>query len=226
MLGAIAVAGAALVLTALPAAAHVTIQPKEANQGGFATLFVQVPNERSDASTTQVVVTMPEDHPVANVSVEPVPGWTITPERTTLAQPIKGDDGDVTEAVTRITFSGGEIKPGEFQRFPISVGPMPSDTDQLVFKTVQTYSDGEEVRWIEEATPGGAEPEHPAPTLTLVKASGDEHGATPSATQEAASDSHSSDDSSDDTLAIVAIAVGGVGVVLALVALVRRPKAA
>jgi len=55
-LGAV-VGGAAVVLlaTALPAAAHVTVNPKEANQGGFAKLAFRVPNER-DKPTTKLEV--------------------------------------------------------------------------------------------------------------------------------------------------------------------------
>jgi hypothetical protein len=37
----------------------------------------------------------------------------------------------------------------------------------LVFKAVQTYDNGDVVRWIDTSTPGGAEPDHPAPTVTL-----------------------------------------------------------
>jgi periplasmic copper chaperone A len=51
----------------------------------------------------------------------------------------------------------------------VSVGPLPSDVDSLVFKALQTYDNGEVVRWIEEETPGGAEPERPAPVLKLTK---------------------------------------------------------
>jgi uncharacterized protein YcnI len=222
--GPIAVAIAVLVAGGSTAAAHVTIQPREANQGGFATLFVQVPNEKADATTVSVELTMPEDHPLAFVSVEPVPGWTITPERTKLATPITSDDGEVTEAVSKITFSGGEIEPGEFQRFPISVGPLPTDATELVFKAIQTYSDGDVVRWIDVATAGGEEPEHPAPTVTLTKATGDDHG-TAATTEAASSDAHD-DSSSSDTLAVVAIVVGGVAAVLALVALFRKGRTA
>jgi uncharacterized protein YcnI len=224
-LGALGVIVAALVATAAPAAAHVTIQPSEAKQGGFATVFVQVPNEKADAATTQIELTLPEDHPIAYVSVEPVPGWTITPQRSTLATPIKAEGGEITEAVTKITFSGGRIEPGQFQRFPISVGPLPTDTDELVFKAVQTYSDGEEVRWIDVGATHDDEGAHPAPTLALVKAT-DDHGSGQKAeTTAATTDSHD-DSSSSDTLAIVAIAVGGIGVVLALVALLRKARPA
>jgi hypothetical protein len=45
---------------------------------------------------------------------------------------------------------------------------MPTDVDSLAFPTVQGYSSGEEVAWIDPIGDDGTEPEHPAPTLELV----------------------------------------------------------
>jgi len=163
-------AGAALVLPATGAFAHVTVNPREATQGGYAKLAFRVPNERDNASTTKVEVNFPTDHPLASVSVRPQAGWAYAVEKTKLAAPIKSDDGDITEAVSKITWTGGAIKPGEFNEFEVSVGPLPSDVDSLSFKALQTYSDGEIVRWIEEATPGGGDVDHPAPVLKLTRA--------------------------------------------------------
>ena len=114
-------------------------------------------------------MSFPTDHPVASVSVQPVPGWTVKVDTTKLATPITTDDGPVTEAVSAVTWTG-KLDPGQFQQFPVSMGPLPTDTDALVFKAVQTYSNGDVVRWIDPTTPGGPEPEHPAPTLTLTAA--------------------------------------------------------
>ena len=162
-------AGAALVLPATSAFAHVTVNPREATQGGYAKLAFRVPNERDNANTTKLEVNFPTDHPLASVSVRPQAGWTYAVEKTKLATAIKSDDGDITEAVSKITWTGGAIKPGEFNEFEVSVGPLPTDVDSISFKALQTYSDGEIVRWIEEATPT-SDPEHPAPVLKLTKA--------------------------------------------------------
>ena len=146
-------AGAALVLPATSAFAHVTVNPREATQGGYAKLAFRVPNERDNASTTKLEINLPADHPFASVSVRPQAGWTYTVEKTKLATPIKSHDTEITEAVSKITWTGGEIKPSEFNEFEVSVGPLPSDVDSLTFKALQTYSNGEVVRWIEEAAP-------------------------------------------------------------------------
>jgi hypothetical protein len=42
--------------------------------------------------------------------------------------------------------------------------------DALSFPAVQTYSDGEVVKWDQVAKDGADEPEHPAPTLKLAAA--------------------------------------------------------
>ncbi len=45
-----------------------------------------------------------------------------------------------------------------FEDFTVSLGPLPTNTDRLVFKAIQTYSNGDVVRWIDTPTPGGAGP--------------------------------------------------------------------
>jgi uncharacterized protein YcnI len=171
VLAAAAMAVAAIAGFAPAAWAHVTVNPNEAPKGGFTKISFRVPNERDNSGTTKLEVSFPPDHPIASVSVRPLPGWTYTVTNEKLAQPIKSDDGDVTEAVSKITWTGGPIKPGEFQEFDVSLGPLPTDVDQLVFKALQTYASGEVVRWIEEAQPGAAEPANPAPVLKLTAAS-------------------------------------------------------
>jgi uncharacterized protein len=217
------------------ASAHVVITPNEAAAGGYATLAFQVPNERDDAQTTKLEVQFPTDHPIASVRVEPVPGWTADVQTSKLATPIKDDDGEITEAVSTITWTGGSIGVNEFQRFPISVGPLPTGVDQLQFKALQTYSDGEVVRWIDAPTTDGSEPEHPAPTLTLTASGSGGHGATTTtATSSSSSGGQSVADSSDrvsqddvdsaKTLGIVGIVVGAAGLLAAAGALARKPK--
>src|SRR5688500_8132382 len=169
LLGALA-AGAAFVLPATSAFAHVTVNPREAAGGGYAKLAFRVPNERDDAGTTKLDVNFPADHPFASVSIRPKDGWTYTLEETTLATPGKIHDDEISKAVSKITWTGGTVKPGEFEEFEISVGPLPDDVDSLIFKALQTYSSGEVVRWIEEPAPGGAEVERPAPVLKLTNA--------------------------------------------------------
>jgi uncharacterized protein len=164
---------ASVVLVAAPAWAHVEIHPGSAAKGSFEILSFSVPNESESASTTSFAVEFPTTTPIAFVSIQPKPGWTYTVGKTTLAKPVKAEGGEISEAVSTITWTGGEIKPGEFELFTISAGPLPTKGKSISFPATQTYSDGEIVKWNEKTPPGGEEPEHPAPTLKLTKATGD-----------------------------------------------------
>jgi uncharacterized protein YcnI len=211
----IALAVALVLLLVTPAAAHVTANPREVPAGGFTVLTFRVPTERSDANTTKIEITFPEDAPFRFVSVKPKEGWTHTEEMRPLETPIEAEGESVTEALSKITWEGGKIAPGEFDEFDVSVGPVP-DVDTLVFKAVQTYDSGEVVRWIDPVVAGEAEPEHPAPTVTVTK--GDEEGASAPADP--------SDEGADGTgtATFVALALGGVALVAALAALIMGRK--
>ena len=168
-----ALAVALVAVVALPAGAHVTITPSSAPKGGFEVLSFNVPNEEDNANTVKLEVTFPTNTPIASVSTQPMFGWTAAAEKVTLAKPITTDDGQVTQAVSKITWTAtnGGLNPGEFDLFTISAGPLPTKTNKLTFKVLQTYSNGDVVSWIEPTVKGAPEPEHPAPTLTLTKAS-------------------------------------------------------
>jgi periplasmic copper chaperone A len=214
---------AAVGVGAGPASAHVTVNPREATQGGYAKLAFRVPNERDNASTVKVEVNVPAQTAIASISVRPTPGWTATVERSKLSTPLKVHGEDVTEAVSKITWTaaaGSEVKPGQFQEFEVSAGPLP-EVDQIVFKALQTYSNNEIVRWIEEPPAGGGEePEHPAPVLKLAKAPAE--GAAPAAgaanaNADLAGDSGNAADGDGNGLAIAA---GLAGLVAGLAGLV------
>jgi uncharacterized protein len=105
----------------------------------------------------------------------------------------------------------------------VSLGPLPTTVSTLEFKAVQTYSDGQEVAWIQDATPGGAEPDHPAPTLTLT-AAGAPGGA---ATMPGAGDGGDGSDGTARALAVVALVVGVLGLAAGGLGLARgkgRPQ--
>ncbi|MEU8908030.1 YcnI family protein [Streptomyces mirabilis] len=235
-----AVAASAVLAVSAPAFAHVSVQPEgEAAKGGYAVVDFKVPNERDNASTNQVEVNFPTDHPLASVMPQPLDGWSVKVTKTKLAKPLTMHGEKISEAVSKVTWTatGKGIEPGFFQKFPLSVGALPEDTDELVFKAIQTYDNKEVVRWIEPQKAGQEEPENPAPVLTLSEASADGHhgssgtakGASDTSTAApAASTSASSADSSDTTarvLGVVGIVVGAAGVAYGVLAGRRRTEA-
>ena len=221
-------AGVCLVATlalALPASAHVSVSADSAVQGGYSKLTFRVPTEKEGVATTKVVVQLPQNTPFGYVALEPHPGWTATVTEAKLATPITTDDGTVTKAASTITWAATSraagIQTGEFDEFEVAVGPLP-DVADLSFKTLQTYSDGETVRWIEQASAGAAEPDHPAPTLAIAPAATPAGAATSDGGAATASDtSKASNSSSTGALVVAAIAlvVGLVGLGTAVLAL-------
>ncbi|KOV61999.1 YcnI family protein [Streptomyces sp. MMG1121] len=212
---------AALVLLAAGAAsAHVTVHPDSYAKGATdGVLTFRVPNEEDNASTTKVQVFLPTDHPVLGVLVHPQDGWTAKVTTSKLKTPVKTDDGTITDAASEITFSGGKIGAGQYEDFNVAFGQLPEDTGQLVFKALQTYSDGKVVRWIEEPT-GGDEPDNPAPVLKLT--AGDATAA-PAPAKSAAGTAQAAD-SSDSTargLGIAGLVAGVLGLAAAGFAIVR-----
>jgi uncharacterized protein YcnI len=217
-------AALAVALALAPAAgAHVTLQPEQAPAGGFTRLDVRVPNERDNAGTTKVEVRMPPGF--LSASVEPVPGWDADVTMRELDEPVEQFGERVTEEVDRITFTAqGEanaIQPGEFRDFGLSVGvPDGRPGSMLTFPALQTYSNGEVVRWI-----GPPDSEEPAPQVELTPAEGEEAASAPAPQQQAPAASE--DDDEGNGLAIVALVLGAAGLAAGVTALFvgrRRTK--
>lgn len=232
-----AVAGSAVLALSVPAFAHVSVQPEgAAPKGGWAVVDFKVPNERDNASTTRLEVSFPADHPLASVMPEPIPGWKIDVTKTKLDKPLTMHGEKIDEAVSKVTWTadGQGVKPGYFQKFPLALGALPENADQLVFKAIQTYSNKEVVRWIEMPQKGQEEPENPAPVLELSAATDDAHGASTAkdasdgAEKASAATDSGSDGGSDTTarvLGVAGIVVGAAGVAYGVLAGRRRTAA-
>ncbi|MFE7810388.1 YcnI family protein [Streptomyces sp. NPDC057433] len=246
-----AVAGVAVLTLSAPAFAHVSVQPEgEAAKGGYAVVDFKVPNERDNASTTKLEVTFPTDHPLASVMPQPVDGWDIKVTKSKLDKPLEMHGRKIDEAVTKVTWTADDddgIDPGFFQKFPVSVGTLPEDADELVFKALQTYSNKEVVRWIEVPQEGQEEPDFPAPVLVLAEASADGHAhgasdgeaegskadettgnaenAAAESTAAAGSDDAGGTDTTARVLGVVGIVVGAAGVAYGVLAGRRRADA-
>jgi uncharacterized protein YcnI len=213
-----AVAGA----LAVPAAAqaHVTVQPTSVPAGAETVLAVRVPNERDDASTVKVDMKLPPGF--VSASWEAVPGWSVRAIKQKLSKPVQTDDGPIDEQVSEIvwTASGRKtgIQPGEFRDFPLSVVVPGKAGQTLTFKTLQTYSNGSIVRWI-----GAPGTDTPAPQVKLTGAtagSGGSGGSRQQANpQPAPAAAATGDSGSSDTLSIIALALGALGLIVGGIAL-------
>ncbi|MEU7203212.1 YcnI family protein [Streptomyces sp. NPDC045470] len=211
-------AAGGVLLLAGPAFAHVSVQPGQAEQGGYATINFKVPNERDNASTVKLEVTLPTDHPLSSAMPQPVPGWKVDVTKSKLDKPLETHGKKLTEAVSKITWTsdGSKIEPGQFQQFPVSVGQLPK-ADKMVFKALQTYDNDEVVRWIEPTKEGGPEPENPAPVLELTPASGDGHGSGTADAKNTGGDAGDAQQAAADGSDTTARVLGGAGIVVGII---------
>jgi uncharacterized protein YcnI len=165
----------ATMVFAAGAGAHVTVHPgTEKKSASDVLLTFTVPNEEtSGATVTKLELDLPATTPLLGVRAQTMPGWTAGVTSTKLAKPVTTDDGQITEAVSQVVWTANDpasaVGPDEFGAFTILVGTLPSNTSKVVFKAVQTYSDGTVTSWIEPVVKGTPAPEHPTPILTLVK---------------------------------------------------------
>lgn len=225
LLGALVIG--ALALSAVPANAHVTVQPSEAIVGSFSRFVVRVPTER-DVPTIEITVDLP---PLAFVSFEPKDGWTRSEEMVELDDPIEAFGQEITETVGSVTWTGGTIGPGEFDEFGFSAR-MPEEETSLEFKATQTYRGGEVVEWV-----GAADSDEPAAFVTTYDLGLEEDegqlAALAELRQSAAEGSAEMDDGTatedaEDDGSGVALWLAGAALLLSLIAVVAalRPRRA
>ncbi|MFE9623757.1 DUF1775 domain-containing protein [Streptomyces sp. NPDC006527] len=127
-----AAAAGAVLLTAVPATAHVEVESDRAQalaQNVEITFVAE--SESATAGITQLRVVLPEGiQPSDVVYGEGPTGWAFTANA----------DG--------YTVNGPAVKAGEDAEHSVVVRQLP-DAKELAFKTLQTYSDGRTDRWIE-----------------------------------------------------------------------------
>lgn len=112
-------------------------------------------------------------------------------------QPTPGWNMSIDDGV--LVIEGGSIGPGQFEEFRFQARN-PEESGDLVFPAIQTYDDGEVVNWTGE--PGA---DTPASVVEISPAEDTDGGI--------------------DTLTIVALALGSLGVVLGGAALLRPRRA-
>jgi uncharacterized protein len=223
---------AALALPA-SAAAHVSIHPNTVPAGAFATLDVRVPGEQEGAYVKRIDVLFPAGF--IGVAYERIAGWSTRVIERKLATPIQTDNGSIDTEVSQIvwTWTGplGKVDNGQFVDFPLSVAiPDAAAGRALELRTVQSYSNGQVVRWIDPSL----QAEHPSPRINVTasggvieEVAGEEAGPQPGQTAAAGAGAQTQSSGASKELGITALILGAVGVALGATALAssRRDRA-
>ena len=145
------VAGMAVAALAAPAFAHVEVSADKTTAGAEnVTLTFNGEAENPKAGIQSERVVLPTGiAPSAVTSVKVPSGWTFT----------RNADG--------FTVGGTALRIGTDAVWKVKIAKLPDGQTRLSFKTLETYGNGDITRWIEIQEPGQAEPDNPAPLVTL-----------------------------------------------------------
>jgi len=157
-------AALALAAGALPAAAHVTLENKEATAGGSFKLVLRVPHGCSGAATTRIRVRIPAEFTSAKPQAKP--GWTI--------EVVKGEGpgaqvGHGHSAAPEEIAWTGRLEEGIYDEFALFVATAKTQQPQAIYVPVVQECGTAVERWIEIPAPG-ANPQDlksPAPSFKL-----------------------------------------------------------
>lgn len=206
---------AGLALAAAPASAHIQVEPELVAPEDPVLFEVLVPGERG-VGTTEVELAIPEG--VLPFSFEQTPGWA----RSTTKNP----DQSLRSVVWK-----GELEPDGFIRFGF-LAATPPEEGELQWKAIQTYADGQKVRWI--GSPDSDEPaaitvvDGDAPRQNAGGEADDGAAAAPNEPAPAEVESGTAEESGDDDgsagLAIAGLVVGGLGLLAGGTALARSRR--
>jgi len=144
--GALIVAAALGLVVVAQAGAHAEIKPESVPAGSVSTVKLSIEGEKN-APTVKVAMRFPQG--LVNLKPADVAGWQVNL------------GGRV------ITWTGGRIKQGKTAEFPLTAQFPRTPGKTIKLPVVQTYGNGEVVRWI-----GSASSSEPAPTIRLTAATG------------------------------------------------------
>lgn len=166
---------AVLATAALPAAAHVTVDPTQAPAGSYVRAALRVPHGCAGGqATTGIELAVPDG--VFAIRPMPKPGWTLTIERRRLdgavvtpgPHPRRLEEGDTL--VSRILWQGGPLPDEQYEEFVVMLQAPNEPGGTLALPVVQRCEGGATEAWVERPAPGQSPHDlpRPAPALRLT----------------------------------------------------------
>ena len=158
-------------LAASPAAAHVTLENRQAAVDDYYKAVFAVPHGCAGSATVKIRVQIPEG--VIAVKPMPKPGWNLEVTKGKYATDYDYHGARLSEGVKEVSWSGGKLADDHYDEFVVSTfltgGLKPNTT--LYFPVVQECEQGIS-RWIDIPAEGGHAHGHdsksPAPGVRLT----------------------------------------------------------
>lgn len=236
----VVIAGGVAVLSvagALAADAHVSVSADTTAAGSYALLTFGVPHGCDGSATTKIAIKIPDQ--VTSVTPTVNPNWDVQKVTEALNPPITDSDGDqITERVDQIVYTAKTPLSADLRDALVLSLQIPDAAGQtLSFPVIQTCEVGE-TAWIEQEVAGQPEPAHPAPSIEVTAATGNDHhggGTTapvnagsaapaPTGGAQVTTAAASESGSSGNGLAIAGLVAGVIGIVVGGIALVRTRR--
>lgn len=168
LLSVLALAGLA---TAFPAAAHITLENKEAAAGTTVKFVLRVGHGCAGSPTTAVRVSIPEG--LSNAKPRPKPGWELAvvtnDEHTGTAG---GGHDHHGAAVREIAWTGGKLEDAHYDEFVFRAA-IDKDAAAEIYVPIVQECEGGINRWIEIPAAGGSSDDlkFPAPSIRILPGS-------------------------------------------------------
>lgn len=219
-------AGVIVLSVAGTASAHVTVSASDTAAGSETVLTFSVPHGCDGSATTKITIKMPDD--VTEATPTRNPFYDVSTVTKKLDTPLTAEDGDeITEKVDQVVYTAKTPLPdGQRDTFEVAIDVPEGDAGQsLVFPTIQTCEQGE-TAWTEIPAAGAGEDsvEHPAPSFVVTAADAegghhtDDSSASPAAQDsdaaapsQAAGESDSDSDGGSNTLGVIGLIAGLLG---------------
>jgi periplasmic copper chaperone A len=161
----IAFAAAAIVTSS--AAAHITLENRQATPGSYYKAVFAVPHGCAGSPTVKIRVQIPDG--VISVKPMPKPGWSVETVKGKYSTSYELHGATITEGVREVTWSGGRLADDNYDEFVLATfltGSLKPNTT-LYFPVVQECEQGTS-RWIEIPQEGAHDSKSPAPGVKLM----------------------------------------------------------
>lgn len=146
------------------AAAHVTLETREAQAGSSYKAVLRVPHGCDGSATTGIRVQLPEGFRAAKAM--PKAGWTLSTLKKAVT-PYDSHGKQISSDVVEISWQGGKLPDDQYEEF-VFRGNLPAQGEMAWFKVLQSCEQGR-TDWV-EIPANGSKPAKPATGVKLLPA--------------------------------------------------------